>query len=111
MHISEYSGEKAELSISLDVIYHLVEDKIYEQYMENLINAATKFVLIYSSNSSINPYNNEHVRHRCFSEYIDINYKNLKLIEKIPNMYPYSEDDSDNTSLADFYIYQKLNYE
>lgn len=31
--LSEYSGEIAELVMSLDVIYHLIEDDVFEDYM------------------------------------------------------------------------------
>ena len=31
--MSEYKGEKADLTLSLNVIYHLVEDEIFENYM------------------------------------------------------------------------------
>lgn len=40
----------AELGLSLDVIYHLVNDEIFESYMYNLFTYAQKFVIIYSSN-------------------------------------------------------------
>ena len=36
----------------MDVIYHLVEDEIFESHMAALFNHATRFVLIYSSNCS-----------------------------------------------------------
>ena len=39
-----------DLVLSLDVIYHLVEDKIYEAYMRSLFACAGRFVAIYSSN-------------------------------------------------------------
>ena len=31
--ISQYAGETAELTLSLDVIYHLVEDDVFDSYM------------------------------------------------------------------------------
>ena len=34
--INEYRGERAELTLSLDVIYHLVEDDVYHSYMQTL---------------------------------------------------------------------------
>ena len=44
----------AELALSLDVIYHLVEDSVYEAYMRALFGAAEKFVIIYASNTDEN---------------------------------------------------------
>jgi hypothetical protein len=95
---------KAELALSLDVIYHLVEDAVFDTYMHQLFDAATKFTIIYSSNeeqSRVTP----HVRHRQFTRWIDTNRPDFKLVQKIPNAYPYSAKDPNNTSCADFYIF------
>jgi len=92
----KYSN-KYDLSISLDVIYHLVEDVVYEKYMNDLFNSTDKFVIIYSTNW-IETYNGSHVYHRKFTEYIDMNFKNAKLIHHEPNKYP-------SLSTAEFYIY------
>ena len=108
LHIDEYTNQSAELTLSLDVIFHLVEDEVYEKYMNNLFISSKKFVLIYSSNfdgkySNITP----HVRHRCFSDWIDKNFSEYKLINKIPNKYPYNKADPNNTSFAEFFIYKR----
>lgn len=68
-HLSEYAGETADLTLSLDVIYHLVKDDVYQAHMERLFDASRRFVIIYSSNTengmeSFRP----HVRHRKFSD-------------------------------------------
>ena len=47
--MTEYKGETAQLTLSLDVIYHLVEDDIYYSYIERLFNSSKRFVIIYSS--------------------------------------------------------------
>ena len=39
--------DRAELALSLDVIYHLVEDTVYESYMGQLFDSATKYVIVY----------------------------------------------------------------
>ena len=90
-------SSKFDLALSLDVIYHLVEDEIYEKYMNDLFNSTNKFVIIYSTNWN-EIYNGSHVYHRKFTEYIDINFKNVKLIHHEPNKYP-------SLSTAEFYIY------
>ena len=94
-------SNKYDLSISLDVIYHLVEDVVYEKYMNDLFNSTDKFVIIYSTNW-IERYNDSHVYHRKFIEYIDMNLKNAKLIHHEPNKYP-------SLSTAEFYIYDLNN--
>ena len=100
---SEYKGGKSKLSISLDVIYHLVEDEVFENYMRTLFEASSKYVLIYSSN-----YNSEqinHVKHRKFEDWININFPNAKKKYFIKNKFPYKGNDL-NGSKSDFYIYE-----
>lgn len=105
---SDYKGEIAECSMSLDVIYHLVEDDNYIGYMTMLFNAASKFVIIYASNYDDDIYNASHVRHRRFTDWVKENMPQFQLLEKIPNRYPYEEQNPDHTSLADFYIYKRV---
>jgi SAM-dependent methyltransferase len=102
----DYTGEKAELSLSLDVIYHLVEDHVFEEYMRDLFSAAEKFVIIYSSNYDEDLYNATHVKHRRFTDWVGTRVPNFRLIQKISNAYPYNRMDPDNTSLADFFVYE-----
>ncbi|MEE4245415.1 MAG: class I SAM-dependent methyltransferase [Kangiellaceae bacterium] len=105
--VLDYAGQKANLSISLDVIYHLVEDEVFEQYMNRLFDSSDMFVIIYSSNShGIAESSALHVRHRKFSEWVDRNKAQWRLVEKIPNKYPYNGD-TKTGSFADFYVYEK----
>jgi SAM-dependent methyltransferase len=98
---------KAELALSLDVIYHLVEDRIFELYMKHLFSAATKFVIIYSSDTDVNhPFQAPHVKHRRFSEWVKKNLSEWKLLRRIPNRYP-CETDKRTGLCADFFIYGK----
>ncbi len=107
--VRNYSGEQAQLSLSLDVIFHLVEDNIFIDYMNRLFDAATNYVIIYSSNTENNDHNHAaHVRHRQFSSWVEENRPGWKFIEIIPNRYPYKENDP-HSSFSDFFIYQKLN--
>lgn len=107
MHTSELTDSvTAELSLSLDVIYHLVEDDVFDEYMRRLFDAAERFVIIYASNSEMfSP--SAHVRHRKFTQWIDVERSDYQLLRVIPNPYPYSEKDPNNTSFADFYIFER----
>jgi hypothetical protein len=96
---------RADLALSLDVIYHLVEDDIYEQHMQDVFAAATRFVIIYSDNEEA-PRDMLHVRHRKFSNWIDQNRPDWKLIRHIPNKFPW-EAETERGSFADFWIYEK----
>lgn len=104
--VSEYSGEKADLSLSLDVIYHLVEDDVFEKYMYMLFGSSNKFVIIYSSDFDDNCGFGPHIKHRKVNDWIKSNIEEWTLKEHIPNRFPYVGDGT-NGSFADFYIYAK----
>jgi len=105
--VSEYQGEKMDLALSMDVIYHLVEDAIFLQYMRDLFESSSRYVIIYSSDldneQSPSP---EHVRHRKFSAFVDRDLTEWKLFQHIPNRFPF-QGDYTTGSFADFFIYAK----
>ena len=91
---SDYDGRVADLALSLDVLFHLTEDAVFEQYMRLLFAASTRFVIIYSSDQDeqFEP-TSIHVRHRCFTRWVERELpREWKLIEKIPNAFPYNGD-------------------
>jgi hypothetical protein len=66
--MSQYNGERADLGLSLDVIYHLVEDNIFERYMQMLFHSSIRFVIVYASNFDDNSgKDGSHIRHRKFT--------------------------------------------
>jgi hypothetical protein len=99
-----YEGENAELTLSLDVVYHLVEDDVFEDYMRRLFDSSTRYVIVYSSD-----YDNQeaiqvpHIRHRKFTTWVNEHLDDWTLIQHIPNRYR----DIDEGSFASFYIYGK----
>lgn len=98
----------AELSLSLDVIYHLVEDDVFDKYMKQLFASSKKYIIIYSCNDTEPTVNAIHVRRRKFTQWIEENVsKHWSLKEFIKNQYPFNADDPENTSWSDFYIYEK----
>ena len=60
----DYAGECADLSLSMDVIFHLVEDPVYNTYLDRLFAAAERYVLIYSTSADLRDTGVPHVRHR-----------------------------------------------
>ena len=105
--LNEYIGETADLVLSLDVIFHLVEDAVFEAHMELLFLASTKYVLIYSSNKDVQDENQAlHVFHRKFTDWIEKNKPEWKLKAKFENPYPY-RGDWKTESFSDFYLYAK----
>lgn len=67
LHLDAYGGETADLAISLDVLFHLVEDETYDAYLQRLFAAAQRFVVVYSSDEPTAPRTFKHVRHRNVS--------------------------------------------
>ena len=90
---------EADLTLSLDVIYHLVEDDIYRRYLRDLFSTSRRFVIIYSSNGeerSTAP----HVRHRLFSADVTRDFHEFRLINRIANRYP-------EQSFCSFFMYER----
>lgn len=99
--------ETATLSLSLDVIYHLVEDDVYHGYMERLFGASERFVLIYASDED-QPTSSRHVRHRRYSDWIDAYAPEFIPIRSFDHPYPYRTGaDADQTSFAFFRLYER----
>src|SRR5262249_56626361 len=66
--LNDYAGERAELSLSLDVVYHLIEDDVFDSHLRSVFGAADRFVIVYSTNTDEqSPLQRAHVRHRRFS--------------------------------------------
>lgn len=98
---------KIDLSISCDVLYHLIEDGIYREYLFNLFKYSDKYVIIYARNENYN--HTTHVKFRKFTDYIQKEFPKWELIKHIPNKYPQLPigSNNENTSPSDFYIYRK----
>ena len=54
----------ADMALSMDVMFHLVNDEDYERYLARLFGSATRFVLVYSTNFDDKGRSARHVRHR-----------------------------------------------
>jgi len=104
--IDNHNTFVADLTLSLDIIFHLVEDHVFSKYMEALFDSSTKYVIIYSSNyDSRQSY---HMKHREFTRWVESNAVGWKLLKKIDNVYPFDPSDPDHTSQSDFYIFEKV---
>ncbi|MGA3003391.1 MAG: class I SAM-dependent methyltransferase [Acetobacteraceae bacterium] len=94
----------AELTLALDVIYHLIEDHVFATTMRTLFAWATRFVVIYASNlDAASP--SLHVRHRRFTDHVAATEPDWRLLAHLPNPYPYDSASPDETSFADFFVY------
>jgi cyclopropane fatty-acyl-phospholipid synthase-like methyltransferase len=94
-----------DLALSLDVIYHLVEDSVFEAYMGALFAHATRHVVVYASNVEA-PANMAHVRHREFTAWIQRNVPEWQPSGYVANRYPYDPNRPD-TSFCDFHFFTR----
>lgn len=103
-HLDENNKEN-DCALSMDVLFHLVEDEVYHKYMMRLFSTPNiKYVIIYSTNHE--GYRAEHVRDRQFDIFISTHFKTWKLCRFIHNPYhaiPYPEG-----SISNFYIYKRV---
>jgi SAM-dependent methyltransferase len=106
--MSEFAGETADLALSLDVIYHLVEDNVFAEYMQTLFQAANRYAIIYASDTDDNRgHEGTHVKHRMFTRWVQENAPTWKLLEHVPNRYKYTGDYRKG-SFADFFIFEAI---
>lgn len=105
MPLSEYASQQADLVLSLDVIYHLVEDAVFDDYMKTLFAAAERFVIIYSCDAAEDSATtSKHVRPRKFTRWVEVNAPGWALVDHVPNRLPFTGD-SNTGSWSDFYVY------
>ena len=104
--IDNHSIFQSDLGLSMDVIFHLVEDDVFHEYMQALFGSAKKYVIIYSSNRDDRQLS--YVKERNFTPWISRYMPKWHLIDTIRNKYPYDhKKDVRETSFSDFYIFQR----
>jgi hypothetical protein len=94
----------ADLALSQEVIFHLIEDVTYERYMTHLFDAAERLVLIYSTD--VDEPQDKHVRHRTFTPWVEQHKPEWVLTDRIAS--PRSYDPATREGmLADFFLYRR----
>jgi len=86
-----------DLVMSLDVIYHLIEDDVYHQHMTDLFRLSKKYVIIYSPNRE-EFFSEPHNRYREFLKNVPKEFK-LKTLIKNPH--------KGTLTQSDFFIFEK----
>ena len=90
----------ADLAISLDVIYHLVENRVFEAYMEHIFSASRRYVVLYTTNKMMAD-TAPHVRHRLVTPWVEENYPQW-VLEKT------ASGPASGPNRADFFVYERL---
>ena len=91
----------ADLVLSLDVIYHLVEDDVFEQHIHDVFATALHWVILYTTDSDyIDPgfVPAPHVKHRYVAHHVEKNVRGWRLENFVLNPAP-------RNGGCDFYIY------
>ena len=106
--LDEYQSE---LVLSLDVIYHLSNDSVYDSYLRDLFSLSNKYVVIFSNSTEsyhqgVNE-RSEYVRFRDVIYDVQNRFPQWALIRAEPNDYPFNPCSPDSTSFADFYVFEK----
>ena len=105
--VQDYDGMPADLALSIDVLYHLVEQDVFEAHLRQLFSAATRFVVIYASNfEAPQDPQTPHVRRRAVTPWVEAHIAGWTLHEHIPNRYPFAGDPREG-SRSDFFVYAK----
>jgi Methyltransferase domain len=92
-----------DLVLSLDVIYHLIEDSVFETYMQLLFARSHRYIAIYSSDYDA-AAEALHVRHRKFTAWIAQHAPEWRSIGTMPNRYPFDPKRPNDTSFSDFHF-------
>lgn len=96
---------RADVALSIDVLYHLVEDEVFEQHLRDVFAVATQFVVVYSSDEPAQT-RGPHERHRAFTPWVERNVPGWRLASREPNPYPFDPDEPES-SLACFFVYER----
>jgi|SRR5215469_8835780 len=104
-HLPENIG-KFDLALSLDVIYHLVENSVFHTYMRRLFETSERYVIVYASNYDALTQA-PHVRHRKFTAWIDKNAPDWRADGYIHNRFPFDAQNPEETSHSDFYFFAR----
>jgi SAM-dependent methyltransferase len=102
-HNSEFMNQKAEFCISLDVIYCIVNDEIYENYMHQLFDSSLEYVLVFSINKDEQNEDIPHLKYRNFTNWVTQNKTDFELVEFIENKF----NSKNNIIASDFYFYTR----
>lgn len=90
---------RGDLALSMEVIFHLVEDALFENYMTRVFESAERYVVI-CSNATVDDEQVSHERHRDFTKWVEQNRPEWKLDRRV-------DPPSDVNLQSSFFLYVK----
>jgi hypothetical protein len=97
-----------DISMSIDVLYHLIEQEVYETYLQHLFLCSKNYVAIYAPNVDLprkSPTSHEY--YRKFSNDVARLAPDWELVSVIENAYKPKDMHEEECSIADFYFYRR----
>jgi len=94
-----------DMALSLDVLYHLIEQPVYETYLQHLFASGSRFVVIYSPDQDAQIASHEN--HRKFTSDVERLITGWELFNTIENPYKPAAGKVEEVSLANFYFYKR----
>lgn len=91
---------QADLTLSLDVMFHLVEDDVYDNYLRNLFGISRRYVIVYSSDEEVFT-KLPHVRHRKFTRSVQQRFPDFNLIDKRAN------SQAEEQAAKNFFVFER----
>ena len=93
----------SDVAVSLDVLFHLVEQEVFELYIRDLFSLGRRFVIIYASDKRP-ATTRKPVTNRPFTGWIEQNISGWKLQEQVPNPHAWNGDPRTST-YSEFFVY------
>lgn len=100
----------ADVVLSLDVVYHLIEDRVYDLHLLHVFGAARRHVVLYTSDAEDPSMSGEfapHIRHRPVLRDVAERFPAWRLRQRIDNPRPWRLVGASG-SVADFFIYERV---
>jgi SAM-dependent methyltransferase len=73
---------RADLALSMEVLFHLVEDDVFDDYLRRLFDGAERFVVICSTDT-VRPQTSPHERHRPFTPWVAEHRPQWQLVSSV----------------------------
>lgn len=106
--LDEYVGQTADLTLSLDVLFHLVEDEVYFDYLDRLFGAGRRFVIVYATSAVSASKTLRHVRHRPVEVDIAARYPSFARMDEYEATLPAPPKEQGEGGYTRFFMYQRV---